>query len=105
MKLYFLQRTELSDRVVGAFRAAEVGEDEAAGLIVSRAAIPYGDKRPIPRPVLIVDKERPQREKEINSIRRKACREAELLAKRNKLAMEKMIEFLEDKNGQLCQDF
>ena len=26
MKLYFLQRTELADRVVSAFRAAEVGE-------------------------------------------------------------------------------
>jgi len=75
MKLYFLQRTELADRVVCAFRVAEVEETEAAELIESETAIPFGNKRPMPRPKLIVDKDHPRREKEINSIRRKACRE------------------------------
>ena len=50
MKLYFLQRTELADRVVGAFRVAEVEETEAAELIESETAILFGDKRPMPRP-------------------------------------------------------
>lgn len=50
MKLYFLQRTELADRVVGAFRVAVVEETEAAELIESKTAIPFGDKRPMPRP-------------------------------------------------------
>ena len=38
MKLYFLQRTELADRVVGAFRVAVVEETEAAELIESKTA-------------------------------------------------------------------
>ena len=54
MKLYFLQRTELADRVVGAFRVAVVEETEAAELIESKTAIPFGDKRPMPRPEMFL---------------------------------------------------
>ena len=54
MKLYFLQRTELADRVVGAFRVAEVEETEAAELIESETAIPFGDKRPMPLPAMFL---------------------------------------------------
>lgn len=54
MKLYFLQRTELADRVVGAFRVAEVEETEAAELIESETAIPFGDKRPMPHPAMFL---------------------------------------------------
>lgn len=75
MKLYFLTRTEITGRVVGAFRAAEVEQEEAERLVAKGDAIPFGEKRARPMPIPYVDKNRPDQEKITNRMRAKRVRD------------------------------
>jgi len=100
MKLYFLKRTEFSDRVVGKFRAAEVADEEAVKLLESGTAIKFGEKRAIPRLELIRDIDRPQRGKEINRQRKRDCRES-IESELNQIVYDRFMEFYANTNPAL----